>query len=112
MQLITAIVRPGKVTDLCDALQTFGFHGITVSDASGFGKQRGDSEFYRGSEYSSGFQHRSKLEIVVRDEDVPDMVDVICSVAATGGIGDGKIWITPIRELVRIRTREAGADAL
>jgi nitrogen regulatory protein P-II 1 len=112
MQLISAIVRPFKVGEICDALQAFGCHGLTVTEASGFGKQRGHTEIHRGAEYSSQFQHKIKIEIIARDEDIHDMVDVICRVAATGRIGDGKIWITPINELVRIRTREAGDDAL
>jgi len=112
MQLITAIVRPFKVGPICEALQTFGFRGLTVTEASGFGKQRGHTEVYRGSEYASEFQHKVKIEIVARDEDVHDLVDVICKVASTGRIGDGKIWVTSVRELIRIRTREAGLDAL
>ena len=109
MQLITAIVRPFKVGQICEALQTFGFRGLTVTEASGFGKQRGHTEIYRGAEYASEFQHKVKIEIVALDEDVPDMID---KVAATGKIGDGKIWVMPIRELIRIRTRQAGIDAL
>jgi nitrogen regulatory protein P-II 1 len=112
MQLISAIVRPFKVAPICEALQTFGFRGLTVTEATGFGKQRGHTETYRGAEYTSEFQHKTKIEIVARDEDVHDMIDVICRVAATGRIGDGKIWVTPVHELIRIRTRESGDDAL
>jgi nitrogen regulatory protein P-II 1 len=112
VQLISAIVRPAKVVQICDALQAFGFHGLTVSEASGLGKQRGHAEIYRGTEYASAFEHKTKIEIVARDEDVGDMIEVICKVAATGRMGDGKIWVTPVRELVRIRTKEAGNDAL
>jgi nitrogen regulatory protein P-II 1 len=100
------------VGPVCEALQRFGFRGLTAIEATGFGKQRGHTEFYRGSEYPSEFQRRIKIEIIVLDEDVPDMIEVICSVASTGGIGDGKIWVTPVAELVRIRTREAGTAAL
>jgi len=110
--LITAIVRPFKVGPICEALQTFGFRGLTVTEASGFGKQRGHTEVYRGSEYTSEFQHKVKIEIVAREEDIRDMIDVICNVAATGRIGDGKIWVTPVADVIRIRTREAGASAL
>jgi nitrogen regulatory protein P-II 1 len=110
--LISAIVRPSKVDEVCDALQSFGFHGLTVTEASGFGKQRGQTEIYRGAAYPSTFRPSSKIEIVAKDEDVPDMIDTICHVAATGRIGDGKIWVTPVRELVRIRTKESGEDAL
>ena len=112
MQLISAIVRPFKVGPICEALQAFGFRGLTVTEASGFGKQRGHTEVYRGAEYTSEFQQKVKIEIVARDEDVQDMIDVICKVAKTGRIGDGKIWVTPVAELIRIRTREAGTGAL
>jgi nitrogen regulatory protein P-II 1 len=112
VQLISAIVRTSKVDAICEALQTFGFHGLTVTDAIGLGKQKGPTEIYRGLRHSSAFQQASKLEIVTRDDDVADLVDVICRVAATGRLGDGKVWITPVRELVRIRTREMGEDAL
>jgi nitrogen regulatory protein PII len=111
MKLISAIVRPSKVADICDALQAFGFQGLTVTDVSGLGKLRGTPEIYRGTAYA-GFQHQVKVEIVARDEDVHDMVEVICKVASTGRMGDGKIWITEVGELVRIRTKEAGTDAL
>jgi nitrogen regulatory protein P-II 1 len=112
MQLITAIVRPSKVSQVCGALQQFGFQGLTVTEASGFGKRRGPTEIYRGTEYSPGLTHEMKVEIVARDEDVRDMIDVICQVAATGALGDGKIWVSPIDAVVRIRTREAGIEAL
>jgi nitrogen regulatory protein P-II 1 len=112
MQLISAVVRPSRVTQICDALQAFGFQGMTVTDVSGLGKLRGHTEIYRGAEYESGFEPRVKVEIVARDEDVHDMIEVICRVAATGRLGDGKIWATPVGELVRIRTREVGSDAL
>jgi len=112
VQLITAIVRPFKVGPICEALQTFGFRGLTITEASGFGKQRGHTEVYRGSEYTSEFQQKVKVEIVALDEDVQDMIDVICNVAGTGRIGDGKIWVTPVSALIRIRTKEAGTDAL
>ena len=112
MQLITAIVRPSVVGQICEALQSFGFRGLTATEASGFGKQRGHTEFYRGSEYPSEFQRKIKIEIIALDEDVRDMIDVICRVASTGGMGDGKIWVTPVAELIRIRTREAGTAAL
>lgn len=112
MQLISAVVRTAKVRAVCDALQAFGFRGLTVMEASGFGKQRGQTEIFRGAEIVSDFEHRAKIEIVARDEEVHDMIEVICQVAGTGRLGDGKIWVTPVRDLVRIRTREAGPDAL
>jgi nitrogen regulatory protein P-II 1 len=112
LQLISAVVRPLKVDDVCNALQASGFHGFTVINASGFGKVRGHGEFYRGVEHSSEFQNHAKLEIVAADEDVAGIIDVICTIAATGGLGDGKIWVTPVDLLVRIRTREIGTEAL
>lgn len=112
MQLVSAIVRPTKAGEICSALSILGFCGATVTDASGLGKLRGRTEIYRGAKYSSGFQQRAKLEIVARDDDVQDVIDVICAVGFTGAMGDGKIWVTPVGELVRIRTRELGADAL
>lgn len=112
MQLISAVVRPSKVGDVCAALQTFGFQGFTVIPASGFGKHRGPSEIYRGVECATGFQDQAKIEIVASDDDVHGIVSVICHAAATGGIGDGKVWVTPVVELVRIRTQEHDLDAL
>jgi nitrogen regulatory protein P-II 1 len=112
VELISAIVRPFKVAGVCDALQSSGFQGLTVLEASGFGKQRGHTEIYRGAEYPSDFQQNSKIEIVAKEEDVSDIVDVICKVASTGRFGDGKIWITPVRDVIRIRTKEVGEDAL
>jgi nitrogen regulatory protein P-II 1 len=100
------------VSAVCDALQAFGFHGLTVIEASGLGKRRGPSEFYRGTTYDPLLQPEVKIEIVVKDEDALEMVDVICRVAATGRLGDGKVWVTSVNELVRIRTKESGADAL
>jgi nitrogen regulatory protein P-II 1 len=112
VQLVSAVVRPFKVSQICDALQAFGFHGLTITEASGLGKQRGHAEIYRGAEYASAFERKTKIEIVAREEDVADMIEVICKVAATGRMGDGKIWVTPVSELVRIRTKQAGTDAL
>jgi nitrogen regulatory protein P-II 1 len=112
VQLISAIVRPSKVGEVCEALQTFGFRGLTVIAATGFGKQRAPVEIYRGVESSAAFQDQAKIEIVAADDDVGDLIEVICRVAATGGIGDGKVWVTPVTELVRIRTGDIGVDAL
>lgn len=112
MQLITAIIRPTKVAQVCEALQTFAFQGLTVIEATGLGKLRGRTEIYRGARYCSEFENHHVIEIVVPDEDVRDIIEVIRKVAATGRMGDGKIWTTPVGELVRIRTGEAGSDAL
>jgi nitrogen regulatory protein P-II 1 len=112
VQLISAIVRPTKVSQICEALGAFGFAGLTVLGAAGMGKMRGHAEIYRGVEYPSPLQPEVKIEIVVRDEDTREVVDVICRVAHTGSLGDGKVWITPVGDVVRIRTKEWGADAL
>jgi nitrogen regulatory protein P-II 1 len=112
VQLISAVVRPSKVGDVCGALQVFGFQGFTVIPASGFGKHRAPREIYRGVELATEFQEQAKIEIVAPDDDVHGIVGVICQAAATGGIGDGKVWVTPVVELVRIRTRELDLDAL
>jgi nitrogen regulatory protein P-II 1 len=112
VQLITAVLRPAAVTAVCEAVQALRFQGLTVIEAAGFGKQQGHVEIYRGARKASEFQPQGVVEIVARDEDVRDLIDVICKVAATGRLGDGKIWVTPVGELIRIRTREVGADAL
>jgi nitrogen regulatory protein P-II 1 len=112
VRLVTAVVRPEKVNAICEAMQAFGFRGLTVTEAAGFGKQRGHTEVYRGAEYLPEFQPTAIVEIVLPDEDVHDVIDVICQVAATGHLGDGKVWVTDVREVIRIRTREADGDAL
>jgi nitrogen regulatory protein P-II 1 len=113
VQLIHAVVEPGKVDDICDALQVFGFRGLTVLEAAGFGKHSGQIEVYRGTQYRSGFRHYAKIEIVVDDMDVHTTVEVISSVAAgsRAGFGAGKIWVTPVTEAIRISTKDAGRDA-
>jgi nitrogen regulatory protein P-II 1 len=85
---------------------------VTVTDASGLGKVRGPTEIYRGAKYSSEFRQHAKLEIIACDEDAHDIIELLCAVAFTGRMGDGKVWITRVSELVRIRTRELGTDAL
>jgi nitrogen regulatory protein P-II 1 len=112
MQLITAIIRPHKVGELSDALQRFGFRGMTVTEAQGIGKVTDPPEFYRGREYGSQLHHHAKIEILAADLDVKDLVEVIRKVASTGRSGDGKVWVTPVTHVVRIRTGEAGVDAV
>jgi nitrogen regulatory protein P-II 1 len=112
MKLITAIVKPFKLDEVKDALKAAGVVGITVSEAKGFGRQGGHTETYRGSEYQIDFVPKLKLEMVVDEAAADTVVDVIRSTAATGKIGDGKIWISTIERLVRIRTGEEGNDAL
>ena len=112
MKLVTAIVKPFKLDDVKDALKSAGVAGMTVSEVRGFGRQGGHTETYRGSEYQIDFVPKSRLDIIVDDADVERVVDVIVGAAATGKIGDGKVWITDVDRLVRIRTKEEGADAI
>jgi nitrogen regulatory protein PII len=112
MQLITAIVKPFKLDDVKDALKAIGVQGITVSEVRGFGRQGGHTETYRGAEYKIDFVPKVRLEIVVNDSQVDAVVDAIKSSAATGKIGDGKIWVSNVNRLIRIRTGEEGSDAV
>lgn len=114
MQLINAVVDPSKVDDIVNALQTFGFRGFTALGAIGFGKRRGRIEVYRGAMYGSSFRQRVKIEIVARDDEIQDMIKVICEVAASGHADDdvGKLWVVPVSEFVRMRTRQTGVEAL
>ena len=112
MQLITAIVKPFKLDDVKEALKTAGVVGITVTEARGFGRQGGHTETYRGAEYQIEFVPKVKLEILATDGDVDRIVDVISNAARTGKIGDGKIWVSPVDNVVRIRTGEMGETAI
>jgi nitrogen regulatory protein P-II 1 len=112
MKLITAIIKPFKLDDVKDALKAVGVQGITVSEVRGFGRQGGHSETYRGAEYKIDFVPKVRLELVVDDAAVPTAVDAIKAAASTGKIGDGKIWITSVDRIVRIRTGEEGTDAI
>jgi nitrogen regulatory protein PII len=112
VKLITAIVKPFKVDDVKDALKSAGVQGMTVSEVKGFGRQGGHTETYRGSEYAIDFVPKVKLELVVDDAQVDQVVDAITTAASTGKIGDGKVWITDISRLIRIRTKEEGSDAI
>ncbi len=112
MKLITAIVKPFKLDDVKDALKTLGILGMTVSEVRGFGRQGGHSETYRGAEYNIEFVPKVRVEIVVDDTDVDRVVAAIRTAANTGKIGDGKVWITSVERLVRIRTGEEGSDAI
>jgi nitrogen regulatory protein P-II 1 len=112
MKLITAIVKPFKIDDVKDALKAAGVQGMTVSEVRGFGRQGGHSETYRGAEYKIDFVPKVCIELVVDDAIVDRIVDSIRNAAATGKIGDGKIWVTEVDRLVRIRTGEEGADAV
>ena len=112
MKLITAIVKPFKLDDVKDALKLAGVQGMTVSEVQGFGRQRGHTEVYRGAEYTVDFVPKVRVEIVLDDADVDRVVDAITAAAQTDKIGDGKIWVTPVETLVRIRTAERGTDAI
>jgi nitrogen regulatory protein P-II 1 len=112
MKLITAIVKPFKVDDVKDALKGIGIQGMTVTEVRGFGRQGGHTETYRGSEYQIDFVPKIKIELIVDDGVVDHVVSTIATAAGTGKIGDGKIWISGIDRLVRIRTGEEGTDAI
>src|SRR4051812_30343310 len=112
MKLITAIIKPHKLDEVKEALEAFGITGMTVSEASGYGRQRGHTEVYRGAEYTVDFVPKVRLEILVDDGDAQRVVDGLMAAARTGKIGDGKVWVVPIEEAYRIRTGEAGEDAV
>ena len=112
LKLITAIVKPHKLDDVKDALKAIGVQGLTVHEARGFGRQGGHSETYRGAEYTIDFVPKTRIEIVVDDDSTDSIVETIRGAAATGKIGDGKIWVSDISRLVRVRTGEEGHDAL
>lgn len=112
MKLITAVIKPHKLDEVKAALEAFGVQGMTVSEASGYGRQRGHTEVYRGAEYTVDLVPKVRLEVLVDDADLTDVVDVVVKAAATGRIGDGKVWSTSVDDVVRVRTGEHGVDAL
>jgi len=112
MRLVTAIIKPFKLDEVKEALEAFGITGMTVSEASGYGRQRGHSEVYRGAEYTVDFVPKVRVEVVVDDVDAEPVVTVILKAAQTGRIGDGKIWTVPVEDVARVRTGEHGPDAL
>ncbi len=112
MKMIEAIIKPFKLDEVKDALNGIGIEGITVAEVKGFGRQKGHTELYRGAEYVVDFIPKVKLEIAVADELVAKVVETIAAAAKTGRIGDGKIFILPLDEAVRIRTGETGSDAI
>ena len=112
MKKITAVVKPFRVDEVKEALKGAGVAGMTVSEVQGFGRQAGHTEVYRGAEYQVDFVPKVRLEVVVDDGDVERIAGVITEAARTGKIGDGKIWVSPVESLVRIRTGEMGTDAL
>jgi nitrogen regulatory protein P-II 1 len=112
LKKIDAIIKPFKLDDVKEALNEIGIQGITVSEVKGFGRQKGHTELYRGAEYVVDFIPKIKLEIIVSDDILPKVLDTIEKTAKTGRIGDGKIFVTPVEAVVRIRTGETGEDAL
>jgi len=112
MKLVTAIIKPFKMDDVRAALSDIGVQGITVTEVKGFGRQRGHTELYRGAEYVVDFLPKAKLEIAVADNQVDATIDAIVKTANTGKIGDGKIFISPLEQVIRIRTGETGEEAI
>ncbi len=112
MKLITAIIKPFKLDDVRDALSELGIQGLTVTEVKGFGRQKGHTELYRGAEYVVDFLPKVKLEVAVSDESQAAVVEALCNVAHTGKIGDGKIFVSELQQVVRIRTGETDEQAL
>jgi nitrogen regulatory protein P-II 1 len=112
MKLITAVIKPHKLDEVKSALETFGVQGLTVSEASGYGRQKGHTEVYRGAEYTVDLVPKVRVEVLVDDADAADVVEVVVKAAQTGRIGDGKVWVVPVDDVVRVRTGERGVDAL
>ncbi|MGQ0466635.1 MAG: P-II family nitrogen regulator [Sporichthyaceae bacterium] len=112
MKLLIAVIKPFKLDDVRTALEKFGVHGMTVSEASGYGRQRGHTEVYRGAEYTVDLVPKVRLEVLVDDPDISDVLEVVIKAAQTGKIGDGKVWVVPVDTVVRVRTGERDTEAL
>ncbi|MCQ9329165.1 P-II family nitrogen regulator [Pelistega suis] len=112
MKLVTAIIKPFKLDDVRTALADVGIQGLTITEVKGFGRQKGHTELYRGAEYVVDFLPKVKLEIAIRDDQVDSAIEAICQSAATGKIGDGKIFVSNLEQVIRIRTAESGDSAL
>lgn len=112
MKKILAVIKPFKVDDVKDALNSININGMTISEVKGFGRQKGHKEIYRGAEYQADFVPKVEIKIAVKDDQVDEVVQTIINAAKTGKIGDGKIFIMPIEDVIRIRTSEKGVDAL
>ena len=112
MKIVMAIIKPFKLEEVRDALTALGIHGLTVTEVKGFGRQKGHTEIYRGAEYAVNFVPKAKIQVAVTSELVEAVIEVITAKARTGKVGDGKIFVTPIDHVVRIRTGEANSDAL
>lgn len=104
MKLVTAVIKPFKLDDVKNALEAYGINGLTVSEASGYGRQRGHTEVYRGAEYTVDLVPKVRVEVLVDDDDAESVVDVIIKSAQTGRIGDGKVWMIPVDSVARVRT--------
>ncbi|MFE1949370.1 MULTISPECIES: P-II family nitrogen regulator [Streptomyces] len=112
MKLITAVVKPFRLDEVKTALQELGVHGLTVTEASGYGRQRGHTEVYRGAEYRVDLVPKVRIEVVVADDDAEPVMEAVVRAARTGKIGDGKVWAVPVDTVVRVRTGERGPDAV
>ena len=112
MKLVVASVKPHRLDEVKEALQDLGVNGLTTTDVEGFGRQRGHTEIYRGAEYRVDFVPKVKVEVLCDDDQVSGVVDAVAKAARTGKIGDGKIWVVPVEQVLRIRTGEMGPDAL
>ena len=112
MKKIEAVIKPFKLDDVKEALNDIGIHGMTVSEVKGYGRQKGHTEIYRGAEYAVDFIPKLKIEIILEDDRLSEVIEVIQKAASTGKIGDGKIFILPVDEVIRVRTGEKGSDAL
>jgi nitrogen regulatory protein P-II 1 len=112
MKLVVAVIKPFKVDDVKEALREVGVTGLTVSEARGFGRQRGHTEVYRGAEYQVDFVPKARVEVVVEDDQVDGVIDTLLKAARTGKIGDGKVFVLPLEDVVRVRTGESGSAAL
>jgi len=112
MKKVEAIIKPFKLDEVKEGLSAVGIQGLTVSEVKGFGRQKGHTELYRGAEYVVDFLPKVKLEVIVRDEQVAEVIDAIEKAARTGRIGDGKIFVVPVEEVIRIRTGERGGNAV
>jgi len=112
VKLISAVIKPFKLEDVKDALELRGVQGMTITEVRGFGRQRGQSETYRGSEYRVDFLPKLKVEVIVEDDEALEVADALMFAARTGSIGDGKVWVIPLEYLARIRTAEMGVEAL
>jgi nitrogen regulatory protein P-II 1 len=112
VKLVVAVIKPFKLDDVKDLLKDLGVQGLTVTEVQGFGRQRGHTEVYRGAEYTIDLVPKLRIEVVVNDSDVSDVVEAIVTSARTGKIGDGKVWVVPLEDVVRVRTGERGSEAL